>query len=160
MFKRTSNLCFSLCSSLAFLALAGTAGAQAQPAADAGKASPITIKKPLIPVTKDYTLKNGLRLIVSEDHSAPVASLAIVYDVGARDEQKGRSGFAHLFEHMMFQGSENVGKVEHFKYIENVGGSLNASTHADFTNYFEKVPSNQIEMCLWLESDRMRSLKV
>lgn len=160
MFKRTSHHCFSLCSSLAFLALAGTAGARAEPAADAGKASPITIKKPLIPVTKDHTLKNGLRLIVSEDHSAPVASLAIVYDVGARDEQKGRSGFAHLFEHMMFQGSENVGKVEHFKYIENVGGSLNASTHADFTNYFEKVPSNQIEMCLWLESDRMRSLKV
>lgn len=120
----------------------------------------IKLKKPLIPVTRDHTLKNGLRLIVSEDHSVPVAAIAIVYDVGARDEVKGRSGFAHLFEHMMFQGSENVGKVEHFKYIENVGGTLNASTHADFTNYFEKVPSNQIELCLWLESDRMRSLKV
>jgi zinc protease len=117
-------------------------------------------KSPLIPVTKDFKLANGLRVILSEDHSAPVAALAIVFDVGARNEQKGRSGFAHLFEHMMFEGSENVGKTEHFKYIESAGGSLNASTHADFTNYFEKLPSNQIEMALWLESDRMRSLKV
>jgi predicted Zn-dependent peptidase len=117
-------------------------------------------KSPLIPITDDFTLKNGLRVIISEDHSVPVASLAIVYDVGARDEQKGRSGFAHLFEHMMFEGSENVGKTEHFKYIEAAGGSLNASTHPDFTNYFDKLPSNQIELALWLESDRMRSLKV
>jgi predicted Zn-dependent peptidase len=80
--------------------------------------------------------------------------------VGARNEVKGRSGFAHLFEHMMFEGSENVAKTEHFKYIESAGGTLNASTHADFTNYFEKVPSNQLELALWLESDRMRSLKV
>lgn len=117
-------------------------------------------KSPLIPVTKDFKLANGLRVILSEDHSAPVAALAIVYDVGARNEKKGRSGFAHFFEHMMFEGSENVGKTEHFKYIESAGGSLNASTHADFTNYFEKLPSNQIELALWLESDRMRSLKV
>lgn len=117
-------------------------------------------KSPLIPVSKDFKLDNGLRVILSEDHSAPVAALAIVYDVGARNEQKGRSGFAHLFEHMMFEGSENVGKTEHFKYVESAGGSLNASTHADFTNYFEKLPSNQIELALWLESDRMRSLKV
>lgn len=116
--------------------------------------------KPLIPVTADFTLANGLRVIVSEDHSAPVAALAIVYDVGARNEVRGHSGFAHLFEHMMFQGSENVGKTEHFKYIEAAGGTLNASTHEDFTNYFEKLPSNQIELALWLESDRMRSLKV
>jgi len=90
----------------------------------------------------------------------PVASLAIVYDVGARNEEKGRSGFAHLFEHMMFEGSKNVGKTEHFKFVEAAGGSLNASTHADFTNYFEKLPSNQIELALWLESDRMCSLAV
>jgi predicted Zn-dependent peptidase len=120
----------------------------------------IKIKKPLIPVTKDFTLANGMRVILSEDHSVPVAAVAIVYDVGARDEVKGKSGFAHLFEHMMFQGSNNVAKTEHFKYIESVGGGSNASTHADFTNYFEKVPSNQLELCLWLESDRMRSLKV
>lgn len=117
-------------------------------------------KKPLIPVTEDFTLPNGLRVILSEDHSAPVAALAIVYDVGSRNEEKGRSGFAHLFEHMMFEGSENVAKTEHFSYVESAGGSLNASTHNDFTNYFEKLPSNQIELALWLESDRMRSLKV
>jgi zinc protease len=116
--------------------------------------------KPLIPITKDFKLPNGLRVLISEDHSAPVAALAIVYDVGARNEKKGKSGFAHLFEHMMFEGSENVGKTEHFKYVESAGGSLNASTHPDFTNYFEKLPSNQIELALWLESDRMRSLKV
>jgi len=118
------------------------------------------IKKPLIPVTERFTLANGLRVVLSEDHSAPVASCVIVYDVGARNEKKGRSGFAHLFEHMMFEGSENVGKAEYFKYIESTGGNVNASTHPDFTNYFEKVPSNQLELALWLESDRMRSLKV
>lgn len=120
----------------------------------------IAVKKPLIPVSKDFTLKNGLRVVLSEDHSCPVAAVAIVYDVGARDEKKGRSGFAHLFEHMMFQGSENVGKMDHFKFVESAGGSLNASTHADYTNYFEKVPSNQLELVLWLESDRMRSLQL
>jgi predicted Zn-dependent peptidase len=124
------------------------------------KADAAEFKSPLIPVTKDFRLANGLRVILSEDHSVPVAAIAIVYDVGARNEEKGRSGFAHLFEHMMFEGSENVGKTEHFKYIESAGGSLNASTHPDFTNYYEKLPSNQIELALWLESDRMRSLKV
>jgi zinc protease len=118
------------------------------------------LHKPLIPITQDFKLDNGLRVILSADHSVPVAAIAIVYDVGARNERKGRSGFAHLFEHMMFEGSENVGKTEHFKYVESAGGTLNASTHADFTNYFEKVPSNQLELALWLESDRMRSLKV
>ena len=105
-------------------------------------------KKPLIPITQDFKLSNGLRVILSEDHSVPVAAVAIVYDVGSRDEAHGRSGFAHLFEHMMFEGSENVAKTEHFKYIESAGGSLNASTHNDFTNYFEKIPSNQLELAL------------
>lgn len=117
-------------------------------------------KKPLIPVHADFTLENGLRVVFSEDHSVPVVAVAILYDVGARNEKKGRSGFAHLFEHMMFEGSENVGKTEHFKYVESAGGSLNGSTHPDFTNYFEKLPSNQAELALWLESDRMRSLKL
>jgi predicted Zn-dependent peptidase len=117
-------------------------------------------KSPLIPITKDFKLKNGLRVIFSEDHTVPVTALVLVYDVGARNEEKGHSGFAHLFEHMMFEGSENVGKTEFFKHIESAGGSLNASTHPDFTNYFEKLPSNQIELALWLESDRMRSLKI
>jgi zinc protease len=118
------------------------------------------IKYPLIPVTERFTLKNGLRVVFSEDHSAPVVACVLVYDVGARNEKKGRSGFAHLFEHMMFEGSENVAKTEYFKYVQSTGGAVNASTHADFTNYFEKVPSNQLELALWLESDRMRSLKV
>lgn len=118
------------------------------------------IPKPLIPVTKDFKLSNGLRVLLSEDHSVPVSAIAIVYDVGARDERKGRSGFAHFFEHMMFQGSDNIAKMEHMKYIEGAGGSLNAQTHPDYTNFWEKVPSNQMELCLWLESDRMRSLKI
>lgn len=118
------------------------------------------LPRPLIPVTRQFTLKNGMRVVLSEDHTSPVAALVIVYDVGARNEEKGRSGFAHLFEHMMFEGSENVGKSEHFKYVEAAGGNMNASTHPDFTNYFEKLPSNQIELALWLESDRLRSLKV
>jgi zinc protease len=106
------------------------------------------------------TLDNGLRVVLSEDHSAPVVAVAVYYDVGSRNETKGRSGFAHLFEHMMFQGSENVRKAEHFKYVESNGGTLNASTHQDYTNYYEYLPSNQLELALWLESDRMRSLKI
>lgn len=127
---------------------------------DCSFAQTIDTNKPLIPITKDFTLKNGLRVLFSEDHTVPVAALVIVYDVGARNEEKGHSGFAHLFEHMMFEGSDNVAKTEFFKYIESAGGSLNASTHPDFTNYFEKLPSNQIELALWLEADRMKSLKV
>lgn len=107
-----------------------------------------------------FQLDNGLRVVLSEDRSAPVVAVAVYYDVGSRNEIKGRSGFAHLFEHMMFQGSENIGKAEHFKYIENNGGVMNASTHADFTNYYDYLPANQLELALWLESDRMRSLKI
>ena len=107
-----------------------------------------------------FQLDNGLRVLLSEDHSAPVVAVTVYYDVGSRNEVKGRSGFAHLFEHMMFQGSENIGKAEHFKYVESNGGTLNASTHADFTNYYDYLPSNQLELALWLESDRMRSLKI
>lgn len=112
-----------------------------------------------VPFTQ-FQLQNGLRVVLSEDHSAPVVAVAVYYDVGSRNEVKGRTGFAHLFEHMMFQGSENVRKAEHFKYIESNGGVLNASTHADFTNFYEFVPSNQLALVLWLESDRMRSLKI
>jgi predicted Zn-dependent peptidase len=109
---------------------------------------------------KQFNLNNGLRVVLSEDHSAPVVAVAVYYDVGSRNEVKGRSGFAHLFEHMMFQGSENVGKAEHFQYVENNGGILNGSTHVDFTNYYQFLPSNQLELALWLESDRMRSLRI
>lgn len=109
---------------------------------------------------KEYKLDNGLRVILSEDHSAPSYSLAITYDVGSRDEKEGRTGFAHLFEHMMFQGSENVGKGEHFSLIENNGGSFNGTTSEDRTNYFESLPANQLDLGLFLEADRMRALAV
>lgn len=120
----------------------------------------LTIPRPIIPVTKDFTLENGLRVLVSEDHSAPVSAAVLIYDVGARDEKKGKSGFAHLFEHMMFEGSRYVPKGAFFKHVQSAGGSLNASTHPDFTDYYESLPSNQIPLSFWLESDRMRSLAV
>ncbi|MDT5269990.1 MAG: zinc protease [Acidobacteriota bacterium] len=107
-----------------------------------------------------YTLGNGLRVILSEDHSVPVVSVAVYYDVGSRNEREGRTGFAHLFEHMMFQGSENVPKAGHFQYIFNNGGTMNGTTSSERTNYFETLPSSQLPLALWLESDRMRSLKV
>src|SRR6266481_802261 len=107
-----------------------------------------------------YTLKNGMKVILSEDHSAPVVAVYIIYNVGSRVEEKGRTGFAHLFEHMMFQGSANAPKGVHFKTVESNGGSLNGSTHADYTDYFEVLPSNKLAVGLWLEADRMRSLAI
>src|SRR5258705_9639758 len=107
-----------------------------------------------------YKLSNGLRVVISEDHIAPVVTVGVYYNVGFRVEPKGRTGFAHLFEHMMFQGSANVKKFEHAKYVEANGGSLNGHTDFDYTNYFETLPSNRIEMGLWLESDRLRSLDI
>jgi zinc protease len=107
-----------------------------------------------------YKLPNGLRVVISEDHVAPVVTVGVYYNVGFRVEPKGRTGFAHLFEHMMFQGSANVKKFEHAKFVEANGGSLNGHTDFDYTNYFETLPSNRVELGLWLESDRMRSLDV
>jgi zinc protease len=107
-----------------------------------------------IPYEK-YVLPNGLTLIVSEDHSDPIVHVDVTYHVGSAREQEGRSGFAHFFEHMMFQGSEHVGDDEHFKLITEAGGSMNGSTNTDRTNYFETVPSNNLELALWLEADRM-----
>lgn len=107
-----------------------------------------------------YKLPNGLKVVISEDHIAPVVTVAVYYNIGFRVEPKGRTGFAHLFEHMMFQGSENVKKFEHAKLVEANGGSLNGSTRLDHTNYYQTLPSNRVEMGLWLESDRMRSLDV
>src|SRR5882672_11405791 len=109
---------------------------------------------------KETTLKNGLRVITVEDHNAPVIAVSVTYNVGSRNEKAGRTGFAHLFEHMMFQGSENVGKSEHFILINNNGGTMNGTTNQDRTNYFEALPANQLELALFLESDRMRSLAV
>jgi predicted Zn-dependent peptidase len=108
----------------------------------------------------DTKLKNGLRVIVAEDHSAPVFAIAVNYNVGSRDERKGRTGFAHLFEHMMFKGSENVGALEHPHLIFSNGGSMNGTTNKDRTLYFEILPANQLDLALFLEADRMRSLDI
>lgn len=109
---------------------------------------------------KETTLKNGLRVITVEDHSAPVISIAVNYNVGSRDERRGRTGFAHLFEHMMFKGSENIGSGEHFVLVFNNGGNMNGTTNEDRTVYFEALPSNQLDLALFLEADRMRSLAI
>jgi zinc protease len=109
---------------------------------------------------EEFTLANGLRVILSPDRAIPVVSIAVYYDVGSRNEKDGRTGFAHLFEHMMFQGSENVPKAAHFQYIFNAGGTMNGTTSTERTNYFETLPSNYLPLAFWLESDRMRSLKV
>jgi zinc protease len=106
------------------------------------------------------TLKNGLRVVIAPDTTAPVVTVGIYYKIGFRLEPQGRSGFAHLFEHMMFQGSENAPKMQHIKLINSSGGVLNGSTMYDVTNYYEAVPSNALGRVLWLEADRMRALKV
>ncbi len=105
-------------------------------------------------------LSNGLRVVLSPERTVPTVAIAVYYDVGSRNEEPGRSGFAHLFEHMMFQGSANVGKAEHFKLINERGGRANGTTSADRTNYFETLPSSELALGLWLEADRMRSLEV
>ena len=112
-----------------------------------------------IPI-ESKTLGNGLRVVVSPEHSAPLVTVGVYYNIGFRLEPQGRSGFAHLFEHMMFQGSENAGKMVHIQLINASGGVLNGSTNYDLTNYYESVPSNALERMLWLEADRMRALKV
>jgi zinc protease len=105
-------------------------------------------------------LQNGLRVVIAPDATAPVVTVGVYYKIGFRLEPQGRSGFAHLFEHMMFQGSENAPKMQHIKLINSSGGVLNGSTMYDVTNYYEAVPSNALERILWLEADRMRALKV
>ena len=112
-----------------------------------------------IPFEK-YQLKNGLRVVLSKDNAVPVVTVYMIYDVGSRSEEKGRTGFAHLFEHMMFEGSANAPKGMHFKTVESNGGTLNGSTHPDFTDYYDILPSNKLATALWLESDRMRSLAI
>lgn len=108
----------------------------------------------VIPYEK-YVLPNGLTVIVHEDHSDPIVHIDVTYHVGSAREEIGKSGFAHFFEHMMFQGSDNVADEQHFKIVTESGGTLNGTTNRDRTNYFETVPSNQLEKMLWLEADRM-----
>jgi zinc protease len=117
-------------------------------------------RKIKIPATKypveRFTLDNGLRVVLTPDRSAPVVGVAVVYDVGIRSEPEGRTGFAHLFEHLMFQGSENLEKLAHFRHVQGAGGSFNGSTHLDYTDYFEVLPAGALERALFLEADRMR----
>ena len=110
-----------------------------------------------IPI-ETYTLDNGLRVVLSEDHTAPIVAVNIWYHVGSGNERPGRTGFAHLFEHMLFQGSENVGSNEHFELIQRAGGTVNGSTWLERTNYYETLPSNGLALALWLEADRMGRL--
>jgi zinc protease len=110
-----------------------------------------------IPI-ETFQLDNGLAVTLSEDHTAPIVAVNLWYHVGSANERDGRTGFAHLFEHMLFQGSENVGSNEHFELIQRAGGTLNGSTWLDRTNYYETVPSHQLALALWLEADRMGRL--
>ena len=135
---------------------AGTAGAQSGKSMQAGKSPELRVD-----YTKE-TLPNGLTVIYHVDHSTPVAAVLLWYNVGSKMEQPGKTGFAHLFEHMMFKGSKNVADGQHFALLEAAGGragaDINGTTNWDRTNYFEQLPSNQLELALWLESDRMGTL--
>ena len=122
-------------------------------------AAPVAQTTPAIRFSESR-LANGLRVILAEDHAAPVYSIVIHYNVGSRDERPGRTGFAHLFEHMMFKGSENVGAGEQFVLIFNNGGSMNGTTNKDRTLYYETLPANQLDLGIFLEADRMRSLAI
>jgi zinc protease len=134
-------------------ALAGSLAAQEK------QDKPEQVRPPKLNFTT-HTLANGLQVILLEDHAAPVIDLQVWYHVGAKDEQPGHTGFAHLFEHLMFKGSAHVGPDEHSRIIEAAGGFDNASTYDDYTNFFETFPSNYLERILWLEADRMGSLNV
>jgi zinc protease len=141
----------------AFLKIAAVAAviAISLPIAQAGP--PATELK--VPV-EYYKLPNGLRVVLSPDHTAPTVCVGVYYRIGFRVEPKDRTGFAHLFEHMMFQGSQNLGKMEFIKLVQKNGGTLNGSTRFDFTNYFEILPANKLETALWAEADRMNGLAV
>jgi predicted Zn-dependent peptidase len=133
---------------LGALALAGGAARAADPAA------------PFAVPVDDSKLANGLRVVLSPDHTSPLAVVALYYRIGFRTEPRDRTGFAHLFEHMMFQGSENLGKMEFIRLVQANGGVFNGSTRFDFTNYFEAVPSHALEIALWAEADRMKGLAI
>jgi zinc protease len=126
-----------------------------------GPGVPATLKVPTTSYdVRRHRLANGLRIVLAPDRSAPVVAVAVYYDVGWRSEPEGRTGFAHLFEHLMFQGSASLEKMEHVHYVMSSGGTLNGSTRLDYTNYFEVLPANALERALFLEADRMRSPRV
>ncbi len=144
--KRTAILALCLC--LSMLILSNFSPVEAQ-----------TNKGINVPVSY-YTLPNGLRVVLSQEKSAPITTVAVYYNIGFRIEPRDRTGFAHLFEHLMFQGSKNMGKLEYIRLVESNGGVLNGSTRFDFTNYFAVVPSHKLETLLWAEADRMRGLDI
>jgi zinc protease len=166
--SRTPPLAFAL------LLLSSSSGAQTKPAPPAwktpagsakGLAIPPAAPVDALPVAlkldvQKFTLDNGLRVVMSVDPTSPTIAVDVVYDVGARNEERGHSGFAHLFEHMMFQGSANVPRSEHFQLVTSHGGTLNGTTSSDRTNYFEMMPRSELPLALWLEADRMKSLDV
>ncbi len=153
--QTAAALLAGLAVSLGLFAIPGSL--TAAPAGNDDAKPAITIPKLEFTETK---LDNGLRVILVPDHSAPVYSIDVCYNVGSRNERPGRTGFAHLFEHMMFQGSENVGKGEHFIQVLNNGGGMNGTTNEDRTTYFEELPINQLDLGLFLEADRMRALNI
>ena len=144
---------------VAGLAFALGLGGVLSAAPDENQATSAGVKVPKLEF-RDVKLDNGLRVILVPDHSAPVYGIDVCYNVGSRNERPGRTGFAHLFEHMMFEGSENVGKGEHFVLVFNNGGNMNGTTNEDRTTYFEELPKNQLDLGLFLEADRMRALTV
>jgi zinc protease len=144
---------------LSFAMLVSSAGlAQSKTAAKAAS-QPASTAAFQVPV-EYYKLANGLRVVLSPDHTAPTIAVGVYYRIGFRIEPKDRTGFAHLFEHMMFQGSQNLGKMEFIKLVQQNGGVLNGSTRFDFTNYYEIMPSNKLETALWAEADRMHGLSI
>ena len=170
---RTRTL--GICAVLSWLSIASIAAAQGKPpAAPHPPARPATVAPPaprpapgaptqaveLKLDVRKLTLDNGLRVVMSVDHTSPTIAVDVVYDVGGRNEERGHSGFAHLFEHMMFQGSGNVPRGEHFKLVTSHGGQLNGSTSEDRTNYFEMMPRSELPLALWLEADRLKSLDI
>ena len=108
----------------------------------------------------EYTMPNGLHVILQEDHSTPIVAVSVMYHVGSKNEDPQRTGFAHFFEHLLFEGSENIKRGEYMKFIQNAGGQLNANTTQDRTFYYEVLPSNQLELGLWMESERMMHAKI
>jgi len=144
------SVAFAVAGALATTFLAGAATGAQVPVAKTGLQVPVEY----------YKLPNGLKVVLSRDTTTPTAVVALYYNIGFRNEPKDRTGFAHLFEHMMFQGSKNLGKMEFIKLVESNGGLLNGSTRFDFTNYFQVVPSHVLETILWAEADRMRGLDI
>ncbi len=144
----------AIASVLALACAAVTAPAAAQPAPPKTEGSALRFD------VKRTKLENGLRVVMLVDHTSPTVAVDVVYDVGGRNEERGRSGFAHLFEHMMFQGSANVPRGEHFRLVTSHGGMLNGTTSEDRTNYFEMLPSSELGLAIFLEADRMKSLDV